>query len=87
MAATNGAVKSTKSNRWMGRCLLREAREKALNTQKEKKHDKKDVSLKILLSIYSLQPICYFSGKLVFNYFVYLLNKDILEFEFVGLLN
>ncbi|XP_026322826.1 zinc transporter ZIP13 homolog [Hyposmocoma kahamanoa] len=44
--ATNGAVKSCKSNRWMGRCLLREAKEKALKYSKEKhdRHDKKDVA-------------------------------------------
>ncbi|XP_072935754.1 zinc transporter ZIP13 homolog [Epargyreus clarus] len=41
--ATNGAVRCNKSNRWMGRCILREAREKALTATKEKS-DKKDVA-------------------------------------------
>ncbi|CAH2097160.1 unnamed protein product [Euphydryas editha] len=40
--ATNGAVRC-KGNRWMGRCLLREAREQALKATKEKS-EKKDVA-------------------------------------------
>ncbi|CAK1541182.1 unnamed protein product [Leptosia nina] len=40
--ATNGAVRC-KGNRWMGRCLLREAREKAQQATKEKS-EKKDVA-------------------------------------------
>ncbi|KAL0811258.1 hypothetical protein ABMA28_009682 [Loxostege sticticalis] len=44
VAATNGATRCGKgSNRWMGRCLLREAREKALKASKEKS-EKKDVA-------------------------------------------
>lgn len=40
----NGSVRcNSKSNRWMGRCLLREAREKALQQTKEKT-GKKDVA-------------------------------------------
>ncbi|XP_014368808.2 zinc transporter ZIP13 homolog [Papilio machaon] len=41
--ATNGAVKCKGSSRWMGRCLLREAREKAHQLSKEKT-EKKDVA-------------------------------------------
>ncbi|KPJ07322.1 Uncharacterized protein CG7816 [Papilio machaon] len=40
---TNGAVKCKGSSRWMGRCLLREAREKAHQLSKEKT-EKKDVA-------------------------------------------
>ncbi|CAG5014398.1 unnamed protein product [Parnassius apollo] len=40
---SNGVVKCKGSNRWMGRCLLREAREKALQVSKEKS-EKKDVA-------------------------------------------
>ncbi|XP_068625518.1 zinc transporter ZIP13 homolog [Battus philenor] len=40
---SNGAVKCKGSNRWMGRCLLREAREKALQASKEKS-EKKNVA-------------------------------------------
>ncbi|XP_028157103.1 zinc transporter ZIP13 homolog [Ostrinia furnacalis] len=45
VAASNGSVKcgGKGSNRWMGRCLLREAREKALKATKEKS-EKKDVA-------------------------------------------
>ncbi|KAJ0170916.1 hypothetical protein K1T71_013688 [Dendrolimus kikuchii] len=39
----NGTVKCKGSSRWMGRCLLREAREKALQATKEKT-DKKDIA-------------------------------------------
>ncbi|XP_047539713.1 zinc transporter ZIP13 homolog [Vanessa atalanta] len=42
VTTTNGAVRC-KGNRWMGRCLLREAREKALKASKEKS-EKKDVA-------------------------------------------
>ncbi|KAH9629903.1 hypothetical protein HF086_008194, partial [Spodoptera exigua] len=45
----NGAVRcNSKGNRWMGRCLLREAREQALKATKEKTN-KKDVSLLLQL--------------------------------------
>lgn len=42
VTTTNGAVRC-KGNRWMGRCLLREAKEKALKASKEKS-EKKDVA-------------------------------------------
>ncbi|CAH0597805.1 unnamed protein product [Chrysodeixis includens] len=42
VASQNGSVRC-KGNRWMGRCLLREARDKALTATKEKA-DKKDVA-------------------------------------------
>ncbi|CAH0721039.1 unnamed protein product, partial [Brenthis ino] len=42
VTTTNGAVRC-KGNRWMGRCLLREAREKAQKATKEKS-EKKDVA-------------------------------------------
>ncbi|KAI8423277.1 hypothetical protein MSG28_014302 [Choristoneura fumiferana] len=43
VATSNGSVRCNKGNRWMGRCLLREAREKVLATAKDKP-DKKDVA-------------------------------------------
>lgn len=45
VTTTNGAVRC-KGNRWMGRCLLREAREKTLqaSSAKDKKNEKKDVA-------------------------------------------
>ncbi|CAH2059604.1 unnamed protein product, partial [Iphiclides podalirius] len=39
----NGAVRCKGSNRWMGRCLLREAKEKAMQASKEKS-ERKDVA-------------------------------------------
>ncbi|XP_075986374.1 zinc transporter Zip99C [Anticarsia gemmatalis] len=43
VTSQNGSVRCNKGNRWMGRCLLREAREKAQQHTKEKS-EKKDVA-------------------------------------------